>query len=152
MAMIWTEDWNTGIEIIDEQHQRIVDYINALEDAMVEQRHHLVGTVLDALVDYTQSHFTFEESLQKEAHYELAAPHKAMHDIFIKRLERYQSHHHAGQDIAKALHSMLTFWLVHHIKSDDADYVVAVRQNMLHLISDPHEDGWLKRSLRRFFG
>ena len=33
MALIWTNDWNIGIDIIDEQHKRIVDYINALENA-----------------------------------------------------------------------------------------------------------------------
>lgn len=151
-SMTWISDWDTGIAVIDEQHKRIVDYINALEEAMVEQQHHLVGRVLDALVDYTLSHFAFEESLQVEAHYELAVPHKAMHDMFIKRIGKYQEQHHAGEDVAKQLYTMLSVWLIHHIKSDDMGYVVSVRKNIDNITSNHHEDGWLKRSLRRFFG
>jgi len=35
-----------------------------------------VRRVLDDLIDYTMSHFAFEESLQEEAGYKYAKPHK----------------------------------------------------------------------------
>jgi len=34
MAIEWTNDLNTGIDVIDSQHKRIVDYINELERAI----------------------------------------------------------------------------------------------------------------------
>jgi hypothetical protein len=33
MTIRWTTDLNTGIDVIDKQHMRIVDYINDLEKA-----------------------------------------------------------------------------------------------------------------------
>lgn len=151
-TMTWVSDWDTGIEVIDEQHKRIVDYINALDEAIVEKRHHVVGRILDALVEYTQSHFSFEESLQLEAGYELLVPHKAMHDRFIKRVGKYQEQHHAGEDVAEQLYTMLSVWLIHHIKYDDMGYINSVKKNIDHITTNHHEDGWLKRSLHRFFG
>jgi hemerythrin len=152
MALTWIVDWNTGIEVIDDQHKRIVDYINSLEKAITEQQHAMVGTILDALVEYTQSHFSFEENLLTEAEYELVVPHKAMHDMFIKRVSKYQAQHHAGEDIARQLYTMLSVWLTHHIKSDDRGYVEIVRNNIERRTQHPEDAGWLKRSLRRFFG
>ena len=67
MTIVWTKDLNTGIDVIDEQHKSIADYINNLERAIKQQDRTAVGQVLDELVDYTLSHFAFEESLQEEA-------------------------------------------------------------------------------------
>ncbi len=148
MALIWTNDWNIGIDIIDEQHKRIVDYINALENANMST----TGKVLQDLVEYTESHFAFEESLLVEAGYEFAGPHKATHANFIKRLNSYQADHERGEDVAAKLYAMLGTWLLHHIKRDDVAYVDAVQDNLQRIVTNKQEDGWLKRSLKVFFG
>lgn len=148
MAMIWVNDWNIGIDVIDDQHKRIVDYINALENANMST----TGRVLQELVDYTESHFAFEESLLEEAGYAYAKPHKATHATFIKRLNTYQEDHLKGEDVAHKLYTMLGTWLIHHIKRDDVAYVDAVQANLARIVNDKKEDGWLKRSLKVFFG
>jgi len=86
MAMEWTSDLDTGIEVIDNQHKRIVEYINNLEHAIATNDRDEVGQVLDELADYSLSHFSFEESLLEEAGYRFIKPHKSIHDTFIKRL------------------------------------------------------------------
>lgn len=149
MAIAWTNDLNTGIDVIDDQHKRIVDYINQLESAMVKSSHLAVGEVLDELVDYTMSHFAFEESMQEEAGYPFLKPHKAIHGVFIKRVADFQNRYKAGESIAEELHHMLSIWLVHHIKRDDMAYVAEVK-NSLHL-HDKKAGGWLSRSLEKFF-
>ncbi len=151
MAIAWANELNTGIDAIDDQHKRIVDYINQLDDAGRRHDRLGVGRVLDNLVDYTRSHFAFEESLQVEAGYKLAEPHKAIHDQFIKRVARYQDHHNAGEDVAEQVHVMLTAWLIHHIRRDDAAYVPAVQARLARLPEDKGETGWLSRALTRFF-
>lgn len=151
MVMAWTNDLNTGIEVIDNQHRRIVDYINQLENAIKQHDRSSVGQVLVELVDYTMSHFAFEESMIEEAGYKLVKPHKAIHDIFVKRVESYQQRHNAGEDVAAELHSMLTTWLVHHIKRDDMAYVTAVNPTLTKLAQDNKEGNWLSRSLGKFF-
>jgi len=151
MAIVWTSDFNTEIDIIDNQHKRIVDYINQLEGAIRQRNRVAVGQVLDELVDYTLSHFAFEESLQEEAGYKLATPHKAVHEIFVRRVAKYQEKHNNGEDVAEQLHSMLGTWLVHHIKRDDMAYVSEVRASIRGIVQDKKDGNWLSRSLGRFF-
>lgn len=151
MAIAWTSDLNTGIDVIDNQHRRIVDYINQLEYAIAQQNRVSVGQVLDELVDYTLSHFAFEESLQDEVAYKFAKPHKAVHELFVKRVAKYQERHNTGEDVAQQLHGMLGTWLVHHIKRDDMAYVSEVRGSIDGVVQDKKDGNWLSRSLGRFF-
>lgn len=151
MAIAWTDDLATGIDVIDHQHMRIVDNINQMEAAMERQDRQQIGRLLDELIDYTLSHFAFEESLQLEAGYKYARPHKAIHDAFAKRVARYQERHNAGEDVAQQVYEMLCTWLLHHIKRDDMAYVAEVQANMKALTRDQQEGGWFGRALAKFF-
>jgi hemerythrin len=151
MPIVWVADLNTGIDVIDEQHKRIVDYINQLEVAIAKGSRDVVGKVLEELIDYTLSHFAFEESLQEEAGYTFAKPHKAIHDTFVKRVAKYQTEHNAGGDVAKQTHDMLSAWLVHHIKREDMAYVSEVKASIDKIVSDKKAGGWLSRSLGKLF-
>jgi hemerythrin len=148
LAISWTDDLNTGIDVIDRQHRRIVDYINDLELAKSRHDKEVVGRVLEELVDYTQSHFAFEESLQEEAGYKYCKPHKRVHDLFVRRINDYVERFKLGDDIIDEIHHTLTSWLINHIRRDDADYVGAVRANMLGIIAEKErnrDDGWFRR-------
>ena len=57
------------IDVIDDQHRRILDYINEIDAIDVNTDRERVKQILENIIDYTQSHFTFEESLQEEAGY-----------------------------------------------------------------------------------
>lgn len=145
---IWLNELNTGIDVIDGQHRRLVDYINQLHDARLKHDRRAVGDVIDATVDYTLSHFGFEESLMEEAGYPFTRAHKKVHELFVKRVAEFQLRFRAGEDISEELHSLLAKWLFTHIRNDDADYVAAVKEK-LHI--DGRRPGWLSRSLARFF-
>lgn len=148
MAIAWTNDLDTGIDVIDRQHRRIVDYINNLEIAHVKQDNELIGQVLDDLVDYTLSHFAFEESLQEEADYKFYKPHKKVHELFVRRVNEYMERFKLGDDVTAEIHKMLSNWLINHIKRDDADYVSAVKANMVGIIAEKEKKkdvGWFKR-------
>ncbi len=84
--MKWVPEYNTGIDVIDDQHRRILDYINEIDAIDVNTDRERVKQILENIIDYTQSHFTFEESLQEEAGYKYRVPHKRVHDLFIKKL------------------------------------------------------------------
>ncbi|MDH2916428.1 MAG: bacteriohemerythrin [Gallionella sp.] len=147
MKIIWTSDLSTGIDVIDNQHMRIVDYINQLQDAIQQPNRLQIGRVLDELVDYTMSHFAFEESLQEAAGYLYAKPHKGVHGMFVKRIEKYQERHNSGENIAEELHAMLGIWLIHHIKRDDMAYVAEVKDSLLGVIAERarnNDGGWIK--------
>lgn len=128
---VWTEQLNVGIEVIDQQHRRIVEYINQLEDARASGHPRAeVSFIINELVDYTISHFAFEESMQEEAGYPFSKSHKKVHDLFTQRVLEYQNRFNHGEDVSKALSSLLVTWLFNHIKRDDVDYVESVQTNL----------------------
>lgn len=63
----WDQSLSVGVDVIDGQHQRIVDYINDLHLAKQEQNRDKVSAILTALVDYTRTHFVFEEDIMKHS-------------------------------------------------------------------------------------
>lgn len=138
---IWTDQLNIGIDVIDQQHRRIVEYINQLDDARSGgQTREEIAAVLSQLVDYTLSHFAFEESMQEEANYPFFKAHKKVHDLFTQRVAEYQTRFNKGEDITKALSSMLVTWLFNHIKRDDADYAAAIKAHL-----DKQNNGFMEK-------
>lgn len=129
--MEWNESYNIGIEVIDHQHRQILDYINALEQVKSTGDRDKIREVLDDLIDYTQSHFSFEGNLLEQVSYQYLTSHRGIHELFVKKLNDYRLKFEQGQSIEKDLYSFLSKWLINHIQHDDQDYVEAVRDNML---------------------
>ncbi len=148
--IIWSDDLATGINVIDSQHKRIVLYINQLTDARSLDAPELVGEVLNELIDYTLSHFAFEESLMDDAGYSAAAIHKRTHDAFREKIEGYQARHLAGEDVSEELFQLLNVWLMNHIAEDDDSYVPTVKENITG-INTMEKEGWLKTKIQQFF-
>jgi hemerythrin len=147
---VWTEQLNVGIDVIDQQHRRIGEYINQLDDALsFGHSREEIGWLINEVTDYTISHFGFEESLQNEANYPFAKPHKKVHDLFAARVADYREKFEKGEDVAAGLNSLLVTWLFNHIKRDDADYVESVKAYL-----EKHKDfGEKKKGLfARLFG
>ncbi len=150
MPISWTKDLDTGIELIDEQHRKIVELINQLEHAHrgSDYKSDLVRSVIDECVQYTMSHFAFEEEIQQVAGYEYCRPHKKVHELFTRRVGEYRKRLDDGEDVTGELHLMLANWLIKHIKHDDADYVPSVKANIDTFIQDQESTkgrGWIRR-------
>ena len=150
MKMKWIPEYNTGIDVIDDQHKRILDYINEIVEISDHTDKDRIKQILDNIIDYTQSHFTFEESLQEEADYKYRVPHKRVHDLFIKKIESYRDRFQMGQSIEAELHEVLSKWLINHIQQDDADYLGAVKENMMGIIKEKEQKRG-KNWFARFF-
>ncbi|HHV48957.1 MAG TPA: bacteriohemerythrin [Rhodocyclaceae bacterium] len=152
MPISWTADLDTGIPLIDQQHRRIVDFINHLEVAKNAGDKEAVKQIVYDCVDYTLSHFAFEESLQEEAGYAYCKPHKKVHELFARKVSEYQERMDLGDDVAEELHATLARWLVNHIKRDDADYVESVRASMAPGARARAEENKKPGWFRRLFG
>ena len=125
--LVWVPELDTGIEEIDKQHRRIVEYINRLYELRSSPDREALGDVIGEMVDYTLSHFVFEESLIENAGYMFAGPHKKVHELFTRRVAEMQSRFDAGEDIAAELHGMLSRWLFNHIRNEDHAYIDSVQ-------------------------
>ena len=150
-VLVWQPELNTGIDVIDQQHQRIVALINQLADAHTRQDQ---GAVLEELVDYTLSHFAFEEELLEESGYSFGPAHKRVHDMFVRRVGEYRMRFEAGEDITTELKSMLARWLFNHIRGDDKAYAKHVRHYLetyrRGAAGAGARDGWFKRKVKRW--
>ena len=144
----WSPTLETGIDVIDQQHKRIVDYINALRIAQGKGDRGAVAKTIDDVIDYTQSHFGFEEALMEDAGYPLLNAHKRVHELFIRRVAVLHQRFKSGEDIAQDLHNVLARWLITHIQTEDRHHVGAVKEKMVGVVADPNRR---KGLLARFF-
>lgn len=126
-ALKWTADLSIGIDIIDGQHQRIVTYINQLNEARETHDKKLVGKVLEGLSDYTLSHFGFEEDIMEAAKFSGAGHHRRGHERFARQLAEYGHRYALGEEVASEVLDTLNKWLLNHIKREDRDYMDAVK-------------------------
>ena len=147
----WSQEFEIGINVIDAQHRRIVDYINELAEVDGQSSRPAVAGVIDALLDYTYSHFAFEEALMEEAEYEFVAVHKNTHQAFTQRIDDLHQRFRDGDEVAAELGELLKTWLIEHIQADDQSYapVVKARYAQIERKSGGH---WISNALGNFFG
>ncbi|MCK5697509.1 MAG: bacteriohemerythrin [Gammaproteobacteria bacterium] len=142
----WDSSLSVGISLIDKQHQRIITYLNELSIAHIDKNSKKVSEVLVELVDYTVTHFSFEEDLMSQAGYPISTAHKQVHESFIGRIKNYQDQHNQGKNITRKLMSELQLWLTNHIKHEDKKYVPYVNKFI------NKEQSWISQKLKDFFG
>lgn len=155
MPITWDSKLETGIDVIDTQHKRIVAYVNQLEEAKSRGDKAMVGEVISQLVDYTQSHFGFEEAMMEQAGYRFLKPHQKVHEIFVRRVSDFTLRAAKGENIVDELHDVLTTWLLNHIAGEDHDYAESVKAMLIKLAegksSDQEKHGFLTNMVGRFF-
>jgi hemerythrin len=151
MRITWSPQYEIGIGVIDNQHLRIVEYINEIYSTL-EQGYdrESLQTLLHYLVDYTVSHFAFEEALMEQAVYRDIDIHKISHQTFIRQLETFQQRFDNGEDVALELANMLQNWLLKHIVDDDKSYCATVKEKILNQAPREHAS-WIKSATQRFF-
>lgn len=148
--VVWSKEFEIGIKVIDTQHQRIVEYINQLAEVEGQVGYDELAELINALIDYTYSHFAFEEALMEEAGYEFLPVHMRTHQAFTDQINDLHRRFKQGEDVTEAISSLLRTWLINHIQEDDQCYAPAIQQKM-GLISKKEEGNWLSNTLGRLF-
>jgi hemerythrin len=154
----WDPAYSVGIEVIDHQHKRLLQYINELEAAKIyatAESRQKVQEILEKHSSYTISHFSFEEKLMEDAGYTLLEPHKRVHEAFIERVGFFKERHKNGEDIGKQLAFELQIWLLNHIKQEDHDYKTIVQRSLQAKNIQPtikaSNNTWLSSLVNKFF-
>jgi hemerythrin-like metal-binding protein len=120
----WKDEYSVGIDSIDRQHRRLVNLINQLHTAVTYSTgEEFEREALDELVDYTKTHFTYEEGLMEQNGYPDFDEHKAQHKQMIEKVGEVLAEYEKDQDTAmnNAL-SYLSDWLINHINGTDKQY------------------------------
>lgn len=125
MALItWSAEWSVGLVTIDTQHQKLIGYINELNDAMAQRKgKDVIEKILAGLVEYTKTHFANEEMLFRTHGYPEALSHKTKHDELTKKVIAFQKDFHDGKMVMSVeIMAFLKDWLFNHIKGTDMKY------------------------------
>lgn len=150
----WDPKYSVGVNIIDEQHKKLIDYINQLTIAHAYKKIYMLEEVLKELIDYTKSHFAFEEKLMEEAGYQNLENHKEVHKAFIERIEFFKERYESGEDVSKQLKMDLQLWMLEHIQHEDKGYSKIVQKVVYKHSSDPEaytSESWIDNLLKKFF-
>jgi hemerythrin-like metal-binding protein len=122
MALIvWNDKIKVGIWIMDTQHQRWIDFINELYEAMrAGKGRNVVGRTLTDMINYTRRHFADEEALMMSRGWMAYADHKRLHDAFAAKVVILQQRFQAGEmAISVEVMGQLRIWLINHIQTED---------------------------------
>ena len=148
--LVWTEQADIGIDEVDQQHRKIVAYINQLDDAYYSGLpRKKLGKIINDLVEYTVYHFKAEENLLEKAGYPFLKAHQKAHVLYAQGILDFQSRFEKGEDISGDMEGLLAKWFFDHLKHDDTDFVQYVAAYLRE-----HGDGQMERKglLSRLFG
>lgn len=121
----FSEEYLIGIDLIDREHRQLfalVERANHLvKEWTVEDSYDEIIGILKELKDYTEVHFTDEESYMRNIKYEGYEAQKRAHDAFISRLEEFDFEK-IEENPREHLTSLIEFllgWLINHILQAD---------------------------------
>ncbi len=120
----WKENYSVNNAIIDQQHKRLIGYINQLHTAMKEAKgKEVLQKTLNDLVFYTKEHFSTEENLLTRNNYPQFTFHKMEHDKLTKEVVELQKKYAAGKtSLTLDVMMFLKTWLNNHILESDQKY------------------------------
>ena len=120
----WKDEYSVGIESIDRQHKKLIALINNLQTAVnYSAGAEFEQEALDELVDYTKTHFGYEEELMEKNGYPDFTTHRAEHELMISRVEQVLAEYKRNPDTAmQNAIDFLRDWLINHINGTDKQY------------------------------
>jgi hemerythrin-like metal-binding protein len=120
----WNDNFECGIEIIDEQHKQLVGLLNSLVSNIAFQSEApTLDKILASITEYVQFHFTTEEAIWRD-HFEgdvWATWHHQSHGDFIGEVTRISQEkgNKSHEEMLLGIVRFLTHWLAYHILDSD---------------------------------
>lgn len=133
MDVAWNPRYNTGIQIIDEQHQALFQAVEQLRGCV---RNGASGAeiekLLAELVQHSERHFATEESFMQRYGYPDLTQHVAEHASMLTSLqelmEKFRENH---QSLVVMVPTFMEGWLKHHISDGDFGFVTFLKSRNL---------------------
>ena len=120
----WKDAYSVRIPRVDTQHKGLIGLINDLHAAMLEGRgKEELSRILDELIDYTEQHFAFEESMFRQLGYSRLVEHQRLHKNLASQVYDLRDKLRAGKiTVTIEVMQFLKSWLADHILSADMAY------------------------------
>ena len=135
----WSDEYTTGINAIDSQHEDIIKSVNALYKALEENAgKETIIELIEKLDNYTTKHFDTEEKYMKIYNYPEYAAQVRAHEFFktIYNEIRYHSHYLTGDkymhvyQFALHLNQILIDWLRIHLETLDKVFAAFLKDKL----------------------
>ena len=134
----WDDHFNTGIEIIDVQHRKLVALLNRLATLVAYQSNDdALNSIFDELIQYTLYHFKTEEEVWHQDLDDdmLESGHQEVHQNFIDTVLRLKEQQRTRPlaELADEALEFLARWLASHILESDrymAQIVFALKDGL----------------------
>lgn len=126
----WSPDYSVDVKAIDEQHQELIGILNQLFVVVSRpEPDAVVIETLDALLNFTKTHFALEEQLMQQANYGDLEAHKAEHRKLIDRLNQFrQKLEHKDEHLYFEILGFVKTWLKGHILDVDRKYTPTMQK------------------------
>lgn len=128
----WGKILSVGVEEIDEDHRKMIDIFNVLNQAIdANESAEYLTAILEELINCTVWHFSHEERLMLKHQYPHYQAHKTEHrDLIASAKELQHELLHSGKTLAEEHLQYLERWLTQHILTSD--------QQLGHWLTDSH--------------
>lgn len=121
MPIQWREQFNVGNDLIDSDHQYLLEIINKAESSLLANNHPQLTALLDELARYGKAHFQREEIIARAAGYPKSDQLHISHGELVAKLAEFRD----GTDAAWTPESVAAFtgflrdWLINHVIKED---------------------------------
>lgn len=128
----WNVNFETGIELIDEQHKQLVDILNSLAAHLANRASEIkLNEIFEQLADYADYHFKSEEKIWLEyfGDDEWSHSHEETHGSFIEEVMalKNNSDNKSLDEVVYDVIGFLSKWLAYHILDTDKRMAIAVK-------------------------
>ena len=128
LYIVWKDNNNLGIPIIDEQHRGIISTINSLHYFMqTGHGHEIIKPTMIMLEQYINIHFKTEEALMARANYPALKEHIVLHKELAEKTKKLSINAIRDKDSDMVLRFLKEWWL-DHINKEDRKYTPFLRK------------------------
>jgi diguanylate cyclase (GGDEF)-like protein/hemerythrin-like metal-binding protein len=132
-VFLWNKNFETGVEIIDEQHKNLVSLLNKLTVTLIYDDSFEVARVFEEMAAYAEYHFKTEEAIWAPCFKDDAwlTSHQEIHSSFIPSVLKLKEEQ-GDMPLRETMEHILKFlihWLVYHIVDSDKRMAI-VLENM----------------------
>jgi MFS transporter, NNP family, nitrate/nitrite transporter len=117
----WNQKFSVGIDEIDNQHKHMMDLLNKIDDEVQASGNpELFSPLVTDLIEYTKTHFAFEEKLLEKNDCPEFEPHRKNHQQLLTELIDWQQKaENCSAEKLKELMVILRLWFPGHILNAD---------------------------------
>ncbi len=128
--MRWNITHSIGLNVIDNQHRRWIEFINVLYKAYkMKSKKDVIVEHIDKLLDYSDYHFGFEEKYMEDFKCNVLEQHVASHRHFVDTIRTLRSKYKQGDK--RALYKLII--LLHNLTAlhieESREYVPCFKKN-----------------------